>query len=358
MDIKNVSRPTLILDESRCKRNIRRMVKKAEKNQCQFRPHFKTHQSRTVGKWFKDEGIQGITVSSPDMALYFAEDGWDDITIAFPFYPTQLNKLKKLEKLCSLRLFIDSEEDLNLLKDHLNNPFMAVIEIDGGFGRSGIHFQNTDLINDLIKLSNRLDLSTFHGFYIHDGRTYQVKGKHEVERAISPSLDALKGLKKKFPDSKISLGDTPSASLLDDISDLDEITPGNMVFYDWMQVNIGSCTLDEVSMFVALPIAQVDKNRTDAIVHGGAAHLSKDYILSNGQKNYGQLVDYASGSNIKAVENSFLSALSQEHGTLNYLPDWITNHVTICPIHSCLTANLFDHYVTTDGNRIDKRILS
>lgn len=358
MNLNNISRPVLVLDEFRCRRNIERMVQKAKKAGCVFRPHFKTHQSQTVGRWFREKGVKGITVSSPSMAAYFARDSWDDITIAFPFHPAQLKDLQALEQKCKLRLFIHSVDHLGLLNSHLKLPFDVVIEIDAGYGRSGISPGEQTLISDLVSRANRLGKSNFHGFYIHDGRTYHTHGKDEILAAVSSDLETLKTLKQKYPEARISLGDTPSASVSENLDLLDEITPGNFVFYDWMQTEIGSCSPDDVGLFVLLPVAQTYPDRI--ILHGGAVHLSKDFLpAANGQKNYGQLIDYAENNSISPVRDTFLSALSQEHGTLTGpgLPE-AENAVWMCPIHSCLTANLYDHYITTKGERIEKRVLS
>lgn len=360
-----IQKPALILDENRCKRNINRIAEKAKLNGCEFRPHFKTHQSITIGRWFRNEGVNGITVSTPQMAKYFAEDGWNDITIAFPFHPSQLNSLLELEQMARLQLFVNSENHLRLLSNQLQNPFKWYAEIDPDYGRSGIHYKNTDLIKKLIDQSESLEKSNFEGFYIHDGRTYQARGKTEVIEKIKPVISILKNLKKQFPSAKISLGDTPSASCLDNFEGIDILTPGNLVFFDWMQVQTGSCSLDDVAVFALLPVAQHIQNENRAILHGGAVHLSKDFVLSSGKRNYGQIIHYNQDESITPVEGLFLTALSQEHGVVKYPPDVPVNNlfsenqkVWVCPVHSCLTANLFDHYVTTEGKKIEKRILS
>lgn len=357
-----IEKPVLVLDVNRCKRNISRMVLRAAENECDFRPHFKTHQSRTVGRWFRDAGISGITVSTPQMAQYFAEDGWDDITIAFPFHPSQLKSLQELEKRCNLQLFVNSAEHLELLDRHLQNSFKWYIEVDPGYGRSGIHYENRDLMAELIERSDSLKGSHFEGFYIHDGRTYGARGKQEIIEIITPVISILKDLKQEFPFGKISLGDTPSASCLDNFDGIDILTPGNLVFYDWMQVQIGSCGLDDVAVFALLPVAQHIKNEQRAILHGGAVHLSKDFVQTNGKSNYGQVIQFSEDDSIRAAKNVFINKLSQEHGILHY-PAGEHSHfenqsVWVCPVHSCLTANLFDHYITTDGKKIEKRILS
>lgn len=354
--INRQQQPILVLDSKRCKRNIERMAERAKSADCVFRPHFKTHQSKTIGRWFREAGVSGITVSSVSMANYFIEDGWNDITIAFPFFPQQIKSLKEIEKKASLRLFINSVGNLKILNRELKNPFKFFIEIDPGAGRSGISYKNTDLISQLIDESNQQEKSIFHGFYIHDGRTYTAQSKNEIQEKINPTIDILVDLKSKFSGAAISMGDTPSASTSDRLSELDEMTPGNFVFYDYMQVQIGSCSLDDVALFSIHPIAQKISNSSRTIIHGGAVHLSKEFLQADDQKNFGQIIDYSPNSDISETDLCIL-AISQEHGTIHGIPE-DDEQVWVCPIHSCLTANLYSQYVTTDGEIIEKRILS
>lgn len=334
------------------------MTAKAKQFDVEFRPHFKTHQSHEIGRWIRNEGVNGITVSSPTMALYFSEDGWDDITIAFPFYSGMIPDLKKLEKSSELRLFIHSPEQLSLLEKELTNDFRFYIEIDGGYGRSGISINNKEKIDEIIKSAEGLSKCSFHGFYIHDGRTYQARSAGEIKVQISESLSALESLKSEYPYAKISLGDTPSASELNNLEFLDEMTAGNFVFYDWMQVHIGSCSIDDVALFVSVPVAQSINMGKQAIVHGGAVHFSKDSISVSDITSFGQAIKMTDNE-IIPIEGCYLSALSQEHGTFNgydLYPD--KEHILICPVHSCLTANLFKEYNSFNGEIIEKRILS
>lgn len=356
--IDRQQQPILILDSNRCKRNISRMADRAKRANCEFRPHFKTHQSHTIGRWFRNVGVSGITVSSVSMAQYFAEDGWDDITIAFPFFPQQIQGLKQLELKAELKLFVNTTDHLEVLNKELSNPFKFFIEIDPDYGRSGILYKNVEQIRKLIESSERFEKANFHGFYIHDGRTYNSRGMDEIRDAINPTIDILMGLKKQFPEAKISLGDTPTASVSNRLNELDELTPGNFVFYDYMQVQIGSCGLDDVALFAVLPVGQTFPDHTRSILHGGAVHLSKEFITPNGRKNFGQVIHYSPGSKLREVQGLFLTALSQEHGTLNGLPLDGEGNVWVCPIHSCLTANLYKNYFTPDGEIISKRILS
>lgn len=358
MKYLETGRPQLILDEFRCRRNIDRMATKANHQKLILRPHFKTHQSLEIGNWFKDFGIEAITVSSVDMASYFASDGWNDITIAFPFYQGQISALKKLEISTKLRLFINNKEQLTLLTKNLKRPFHVIIEIDPGYGRSGIQYNNISKIDEIISECESHSLIRFDGFYIHDGRTYQSNSKNDILNFIEPVLDTLKTLKSLYPSAQCIMGDTPSCSVLEDFGPVDVITPGNFVFYDWMQVCIGSCDIDDVAMFCNIPIAQRINGGKKAILHGGAVHLSKDFVSVNGHLSYGQVIKFDE-KQIEVLDNFYINSLSQEHGIVTGdLQQIEEESLWICPIHSCLTANLHSHYLTITGKIIEKRILS
>lgn len=363
MDI--LSRPQAIVLENNCRRNIKTMADKARNMGAQFRPHFKTHQSIEIGKWFREEEISGITVSTPEMADYFMNDGWDDITIGFPFFRGQINTLKKLSDRCHFRLFIHNQDDIKALSQTMLNPVSFIIEIDAGYNRSGIPAENLDCINSIIEESKKSDLINFFGFYIHDGDTYNVQGKEAVRLLTDRNLNALKKLKRAYPEAKLCLGDTPSSSLLSDLSEIDEISPGNLIFYDLMQINIGSCGFNDLGLLVKAPVAQEKSGMDECIIHGGAVHFSKDRITINGETTFGQPVLLDKNENIKKIEGTSLTALSQEHGTIRglnalktaYNVDVLTE-VWVCPVHSCLTANLFREYYSSSGTLINKRVLS
>jgi D-serine deaminase-like pyridoxal phosphate-dependent protein len=152
------------------------------------------------------------------------------------------------------------------------------------------------------------------------------------------------------------MGDTPSASTSDRLSELDELTPGNFVFYDYMQFKIGSCSLNDVALFSILPIAQKIPDATRTIAHGGAVPLSKEFLQADDEKNFGQIIDYSPNSDISETD-LWITAISQEHGTIPGIPE-DDEQVWVCPIHSCLTANLYSQYFTLNGEIIEKRILS
>lgn len=125
-----IKRPTLILDKEKALRNIKTMAEKARKSRVTFRPHFKTHQSAEVGEYFRSRDVSAITVSSVDMARYFANQGWKDITIAFPVNLRQIDEINGLAKKMQLNLLVESDETIHYLKLNLKYPVDVWIKVD------------------------------------------------------------------------------------------------------------------------------------------------------------------------------------------------------------------------------------
>ena len=112
-----VTEPTMVLTEEVCKSNIARMAAKANAANVVFRPHFKTHQSREIGEWFRASGVDKITVSSLNMAMKFAEWGWNDITVAFPVNCLEHEKINALAAKIRLNLLLVHSEGARQLSE-------------------------------------------------------------------------------------------------------------------------------------------------------------------------------------------------------------------------------------------------
>jgi D-serine deaminase-like pyridoxal phosphate-dependent protein len=361
--IADLCEPTLLLDEARCRNNIKQMVKKARQSKVLFRPHFKTHQSHEIGRWFRQEGVKAITVSSLKMASFFAEDGWKDITVAIPVNTREKHRINDLAKKVNLHLLVADITSILNLDKIVDHPINVWIKIDTGYHRTGLLHDDDVMIKFIVNLIEKSKLLRFAGFLTHAGNSYYCRSNDEILELHITTTEILYHLKEKYkslyPDIKISVGDTPTCSVADDFSLVDEIRPGNFVFYDTMQVQISACTSDDIAVVVACPVVAKHKDRNEIIIIGGGIHLSKDFIVNvRGQKNYGDLVFLESNGWSKPIEGCFLSKLSQEHGTLQVTDDVFEKIHTgelvgILPVHSCMTANLIGKYTTLTGNTID-----
>jgi len=350
-----IKQPTLLLDKEKCLANIGMMVEKAKLNNLKFRPHFKTHQSAKIGKCFKDFGVNAITVSSVQMAEYFAQNDWKDITIAFPINLLEIEKIDLLAQKIELNILACNIESINFLKTKLKYSVGVFIKIDTGYHRAGILPENTEEINSLIDVISENSLLKFKGFLAHDGHTYNAKTKQEIIAIRSQSNANLRLLKKNFisdfPELIISVGDTPSCSIADDFDGIDEIRPGNFVFYDLMQCQLGSCKIENIAVVLACPVVDKRIDRNEIIIYGGGTHLSTESIVNiQNQQIFGAPILISQKGWSKPLENSYVSSLSQEHGIVKLNAQIIDeinvgDVIGIIPVHSCLTVNLMKELV-------------
>lgn len=178
----DIIRPTLLLDKAVCLRNIARMAEKAKAKNLKFRPHFKTHQSAVIGTWYRQFGVSAITVSSVQMAGYFAAHGWGDITIAFPVNILEINQINALAKQIQLNLLVENRESVEFLDKKLTNQVGIFIEIDTGHNRSGISASKFRNIQHILELARRSSKMSFQGFLSHTGHTYDAQSRHDIFR--------------------------------------------------------------------------------------------------------------------------------------------------------------------------------
>ncbi len=358
-----IIRPTLVLDKAVCMRNIERMAKKATEYKMRFRPHFKTHQSAKIGEWFRDFGVKAITVSSVQMAEYFAANGWDDITIAFTINILEIDNVNRLAGKIKLNVLVENSEAVEFLAKKANHPLSVWIKIDTGNNRTGIEPSNTSLIESIIEKISKNDRLNFKGFLTHTGHTYSAVSTDEIFSRHFDALLKLKTLKKQyksvFHDIEISMGDTPAATLCTTFNGVDEIRPGNFVFYDLMQQNLGVCSFDDIAVKMVCPVVAKHLLRNEVVIHGGAVHFSREEIINiDGKSMFGRVIIRKNDNKMMLDPMNYLSKLSQEHGILKVVQKEFKNFevgdlVEIIPVHSCLTANLMGHFRTTDGELIE-----
>ena len=360
-----IVRPTLLINSDIAIRNIRRMTRKFHSMGIRFRPHFKTHQSLDVGRWFRDEGIQNITVTSVDMAARFASDGWRDILIAMPFNPGETEEINHFPPSIRLNLLFDHPHAVRSTAARLKRPVDVWIKIDTGYGRCGLEASRPDQIVHLGKEILGKTHFSLRGILTHAGHTYHASDPPDITRIHEESMIQLKSVrdqmeKQGFPGLEISIGDTPACSHAVDFSGIQEVRCGNFVYYDIMQTMLGSCRIDDIAVRLLCPVIGTYPGRGEVVIRGGKVHLSGDAIIEpDGTPAFG-LVAPCSGENSWAppMAGARVRSLSQEHGIVHVGREKAESLkpgdcLAILPVHSCLTADLATEVRSVQGDSLD-----
>jgi D-serine deaminase-like pyridoxal phosphate-dependent protein len=350
--------PELILDRSKCLGNIEKMSKIALQHQLSFRPHCKTHQSAEIAGWFREFGVSKITVSSFSMAAYFADHGWEDILVAFPFHPQNIRMLGQIPGTCRISILLD-HPDIHPFLQQVDRKVDFYLDVDTGYGRTGVRSEESTVMEEIIQTAHNNQKLNFAGFYCHAGHSYKTRTTHEREEIHQKARRDLQALKEHFREyaPKVLYGDTPNCSTRTDFRGIDEITPGNFVFYDLVQRSLGSCTTEEIAVAVSCPVVSRYPKERRLLIHGGAVHFSKEILILQEKEIFGEAVRITDTGWDRLESPCYLSGISQEHGVLEHCGALFEqlnsgDNLHILPVHSCLTAHLMRYYRTLEGQVI------
>jgi D-serine deaminase-like pyridoxal phosphate-dependent protein len=347
----SIDRPTLVVDRARAERNIARMAAKAAASGVRFRPHQKTHNNVEVGEWFRAAGTTAITVSSVEHAVTFADADWDDITIAFPLVTRALPVIRDLAARVHLGVLVESVGAAGALAE-VEASLDVWIDVDGGYGRSGVRWDDTGRLAAVGSAVAGLPRHRLRGVLTHAGNTYGAPD-HAAIRAIWAKTASRLGEARDVLAAatgaaglEVSIGDTPGCSVVDRFDAVDEVRPGNFVFYDAQQLALGVCAEDDLALAVACPIVAVYPDRGDVLVHGGSVQLSRDSAPGPGEAGiYGRLaVVGPDGWRPVPAEDGYVRSIAQEHGLIRCSPEVLAqlrvgDLAFIIPAHACLPAN-------------------
>ena len=342
---KNIDTPALLIIEDRLDRNILQMQTLADENYSWLRPHIKTHKSVDIARRQITLGSPGITTAKLSEAEIMFESGIDDIFIANQItHPLKINRLKMLHAQCRVIIGIDDEKQIELLRPAFKKtirPLEVRIEIDSGFNRCGVNDNKV-----LLKLAQKIIEEPWlllEGIFTHAGQVYSAGSEEEVAKIGAAEAKAAELAhtflhKKGIEVQTVSVGSTPTAKYAVRNDAVNEIRPGNYVFYDGIQLALGTARAESCSLFVlATVISQPKKDQI--VIDAGSKALG----LDRGAHSLQLLTGYGTPVNIEAN----IERLSEEHGILKLKkaqPIELGSPVIILPNHACSVANLFEKY--------------
>lgn len=357
MRLDQLPTPALLLDRVKLERNLERMARRAGELGVALRPHVKTHKSIPIGRLQLDLGAHGITVATLAEARAFAEAGFEEITWAFPVILSRLPEMARLADTVELNLLVDSPAAVEAL-EALERPLSVFLKVDCGYHRAGVD-PASPRARDLARRIDRSPRLGFAGLLTHAGHAYHRRGRQALLEVARQERDTLVALADELRDDGIevptvSVGSTPTMSTVDHLEGVDEIRPGNYVFYDLSQVVFGSCEVADCALTVLASVVSVQPAAGRGVIDAGALALSKDAGPTDlGHDVMGAL--YADYGAAQLDSERRLVALSQEHGIVEGGSFTIGERVRVLPNHSCLTAAQFDVYTVVEGETVIDR---
>lgn len=361
MNVHDLATPSLLLDVERARHNAERIGSRVRAMGAHLRPHVKTHKCVEVAR-LQTEGFDGrITVSTLAEAEAFAEHGFANVTYAVPIDPGKFARAAELARRCErLALVTDDPAipaQLDAAAGRAGVTFDVFVKIDCGYHRCGVEPDTPEAVDIPRRLLDASHLR-FAGILTHAGHSYHAASREEVLAIARHERDLMTAhaarLRAEGMDvPTVSIGSTPTITAVDHLDGVDEVRPGNYVFFDEFQASIGSCEPSDCAISVLAAVVHRDRARRRVVVDAGALALSKDTGAGSG---YGRIVT------VDGEETGCrVSSLSQEHGEVSVPDDATFDRLTIgarlrvVANHSCLTSAQYPFYNVHDAGRVVDR---
>ena len=355
--------PALLLDQAILERNLTRMQDRANELGVALRQHIKTHKCIEIANHQLELGARGITASTLYEVEQFAAAGFNDITWAFPLIPATIERVLELYEKATIRVLIDSREMFDRLDEiqRVGSERLHVwLKIDCGYHRVGVD-PKSPLAEELIARLCESKNLVFDGILTHAGHSYEAKGRDELrtfaEQERSGMVDFAEKMRAKgYTIPMVSIGSTPTMSVVENLDGINEIRPGNYAFNDYTQVMIGSCGVADCALTVLASVVSHQPDALHFITDAGALALSKDLGPTHITNDMDMGCIFEDYDRKRLQSHVHLKTLSQEHGKVVYSnPKGVADRfkvgdkVRILEHHSCLTAANFDHYYVVKG---------
>ena len=345
--------------------NLIRMA--ARSKTVSMRPHTKTHKSVELAKRQLAHGASGITVAKVSEAEIFVQQGFQDVRIAYTVVgEEQLQHLIKLSRQARISFCIDTEEGALRASKAFTEAGVSVdvlLEIDTGYGRCGILHDRPEVLKLAGKVL-QLEGLNLCGILTHEGNAYaqnQLSPAKVMVQTRDQMLEVAIRLSKAHsplpPSFEISMGSTPSINVFENRSrdgfQVTEVRPGNYIFNDLTQVELGVCSLDACALTVLSTV--VSQHRTSQgterfILDAGRKVLSSDTLQN--RSGYGSILY---NPRVRTAHpHAKIASLSEEHGwgeVLGGSTFTVGDRVQIVPNHACVVVNMVDQMflVNEDG---------
>ncbi|NLE18276.1 MAG: D-TA family PLP-dependent enzyme, partial [Propioniciclava sp.] len=332
--------PFLAIDLPVLQANIERVAAWADDRGLGLRPHVKTHKSPEIAHMQEDAGVGGLTVATVGEAEVFAQQGFDDLFVAYPLWldDDRRRRLARLAERATLRVGFDSVEAARRLA---GTGVTGLVEVDSGHHRSGVA---PEAAGEVAAGAVEGGLEVL-GAFTFPGHSYAPGGRAAAAGGEAGALASAAGALRAagIEPAVLSGGSTPSLAETGD--GLTESRPGVYVFNDAQQWELGSCTPEQVALTCHATVVSHAGGRL--VLDSGSKVLGADRPAW--ASGFGRLLDHPEARIVILSEHHAVADLAGRP-----LPP-LGSTVRVVPNHACNAVNLVDEYaVLADGGLVDR----
>ena len=364
--------PVLLLHLEKLEANIREMSQLAAEAGVKLRPHIKIHGSAFIAKLQIKAGACGVEVGPIEQAEAMAEEGFDDIVIAHPFYGVRkLGILKRLLSRPELKITIvvdmfEQAEGVSDIGEELGKKIPLLLKIETGGNRFGVLPGEPAL--SLAKKLCQLPGIEFVGIYAHEmGAEPTVEGIDKTAfEAASIMTETAKMLRREsIRIEHVSVGASPTFRSSchyikqGQFPKITEIHPGSCVVGDMMYVTGHAMTEDRCALTVLTRV--VSTSHSDhAVIDAGSKTFGAESMISRRDALGFFWEGKPSFGTVRGRPDLWFGRLSAEVGCL-YYKDFgnklgVGERLEIIPNNAIVVINIHDRLYGVRNGVLEKII--
>jgi D-serine deaminase-like pyridoxal phosphate-dependent protein len=353
LDDPDLPTPLAYVDTDVLDRNIAAMAQRARRHGVALRPHIKTHKIAEIARRQLEAGASGLTVAKLGEAEALSAAGIEtSFMVAQPYLGAERVRwhlaLAQRHEVIAAVDSLEAARGMGAEATRHGSAVDLVVIVDTGYGRLGAQPADAPALAKEIAAVGGVRL---RGIRSHSGDAYHVdthEGRMAITRHDAATIAAtgqairVAGLGCDI----VSVGSTPGLADVDDDIDFTGVTewrPGNYVFFDRIQLSLGSARLEDCAVRVV----------TSVVSTPGEGRA----VIDAGKKTLTSTKDpYASGHGLVLDQPDVeIHAVSEECG-------WVSDpagrllvgqRLTVIPNHACEISNLTDLVAYGVGGRVD-----
>lgn len=342
-NVENISSPALIVYLTQVQQNIARAIDIVKGDVSRLRPHAKTHKTAEIIVMEREAGILKHKCATLREAEMLAQNGIEDIVIAYQMVGPNINRFVSLQRR-------NPQVDFKVIVDHPNAvtqlsaetvkhglDIKVMLDLDVGMNRTGVAVGE-----DAIKVYECIEQSEGlipWGLHVYDGHIHDEDIKDRTE-SCKHSLEQVKEMMdllstKGLPIPLVVMGGTPTFPIYAETPNV-EASPGTFVFHDYGYTNRYP---DLGFSPAALLLSRVISIPTNQRI-----------TLDLGHKAIAADPDGVRGI-ILNIDNAEVDKQHEEHWAINIPKDTqvsIGQEVFVCPTHICPSVALHPFYYIVD----------
>lgn len=328
-------------------RNSTKMLARAKALGCDLRPHVKT--SKTVQAALLQTGGRKskIVVSTLAEAAFYADAGFDDILYAVPITMDKLGDASTLaQRLGSFHLLVDNAVTVANLQaapgpggSNGGGKWSVFVMVDCGYHRDGVDPSDPASVEMARKVANG-NTTTLAGCYTHGGHSYENSTAADVKAVAATERDAVVLFSQKLKAAgvrceTVGVGSTPTCSVPPDhLNGVNEMHPGNYVYYDVMQRDIGACTSADIATRVLTRVIGHYPAQNMMLIDLGWTGCS----AQGGEHGYGAFLETPSLT-IKVLKQEAGEVSTVDGSKIDFTRFPIGTMLQLAPYHACAATH-------------------